>query len=201
MEKLFLVRHGATIWNEQHRYLSRTDLNLSPLGNEQAKKIAKRLSGQPVEVLFTSPLKRCQETAVIIAGQLRLEPIVLKELAEIDFGQWEGLTYEEIKEEFGDIIDQWLDDASSMVVPGGEDWLPFSRRVAAFLSSVASRTEKVGVAVTHGGVIKAVVNRIFRLKQNAFKRFILSNASISAIGFAKKEPYLIYLNDTCHLEE
>lgn len=201
MEKLFIVRHGATIWNEQRRYISWTDLNLSLLGNKQAKKIAKRLFGLPVEVIFTSPLKRCQETAEIIANQFKLEPIISDELAEVDFGQWEGLTYKEIKEQFGDLIDRWLDDAGSVTIPGGEDWPKFLQRVAAFLSSAGSRPEKVGVAVTHGGVIKAIVNQILNFKQSAYKRFLLSNASITAVGFANGEPYLIFLNDTSHLEE
>lgn len=201
MEKLFLVRHGATIWNEQHRYVSRTDLDLSPLGNKQAEKIAKKLFGLPVEVFFTSPLKRSQETAEIIADPFKLEPIVLSELTEIDFGQWEGLTYEEIKQRFDDRIDRWLDDAGSVTIPGGEDWTKFRRRTAAFLSSAASRPEKIGVAVTHGGVIKAMVNQILNLKQSAYKRFLLSNASITAVGFANGEPYLIFLNDTSHLEQ
>jgi alpha-ribazole phosphatase len=200
MEKLFLVRHGETVWNEERRYIGLTDLSLSEKGREQADRLAQWLANKPIEVIFSSPLKRSRETAEIIASKFNLEVVILSELREIDFGEWEGLTYAEIKGRFGDLIDRWLKDASLVDIPAGENWSDVMERVSSFLSKVATTTQDVGVAVTHGGLIKALVVKVLGMKATEFRRFLVSNGSLSAIGFSNQHPYLRFLNDTCHLE-
>lgn len=201
MEKLFLVRHGETVWNSERRYIGRTDLPLSEEGLRQASNLAKRFSAGKVEAIFTSPLKRSVQTAEIVGKEIGLKAVVVPELIEIDFGDWEGLTYEEIKQKFGDLIDRWLFSPSRVEIPSGERWEMVTKRVENFLVKMAKRPEKTGLAITHGGIIKIIIGLIFNHQRVPFASFIISNSSVSAIGFAADRPYLLYLNDTCHLKE
>lgn len=200
MEELFLVRHGETVWNEERRYISFTDLSLSKRGREQANRLAERLVEEPIEVIFSSPLKRCLETAEIIASKFNLEVVTFPELREVDFGEWEGLTYAEIKGRFGDLIDRWLEDANLVDIPAGESWKDIVDRASFFLSQTAAAQQKVGLAVTHGGLIKAMFVKVLGMDASEFRRFLVSNGSLSAIGFSNQHFYLKFLNDTCHLE-
>ncbi len=201
MEKLFLVRHGETIWNAERRYIGRTDLPLSEEGAKQARRLAQRFSTEKVEIIFSSPLKRAIQTAEIIGKENGLKVEVLAELVEVDFGDWEGLTYEEIKQKFGDLIDRWLFSPSKVEIPSGEKWESVTQRVKSFLDQMSHRPEKTGLAVTHGGVIKTIVGSILDHKRVPFASFLISNSSVSAIGFADSRPFLLYLNDTCHLRK
>lgn len=201
MEKLFLVRHGETVWNSERRYIGRTDLSLSAKGKEQALSLARRFSSEKIEAIYTSPLKRAVETAKIIGEKVGLEPVILSELIEVDFGEWEGLTYEEIKQKFGGLIDRWLFSPSKVEIPSGEEWESVTKRVKHFLKQMAQRPEKTALAITHGGVIKTIIGLILDHQRVPFASFLISNSSVSAIGFADGRPYLLYLNDTCHLKE
>lgn len=201
MQKLFLVRHGETVWNSERRYIGRTNLTLSTKGIEQAKSLARRFAREDVEAIFTSPLKRSLETARIIGREVSLEPVVINELIEVDFGKWEGLTYEEIKEKFGEIIDRWLFSPSKVEIPSGESWEEVMRRAKEFLRQVSERPEKTGLAITHGGIIKTIVALIFNHQRVPFASFLIGNASVSAVGFTEGRPYLLFLNDTCHLKK
>jgi broad specificity phosphatase PhoE len=205
MQKLFLVRHGETIWNSERRYIGRTDLSLSDKGFEQAQNLAQRFAkkneGEKIQAIWTSPLKRSVETAKIIGKEIGLEPEIINELIEVDFGEWEGLTYEEIKEKFGDLIDRWLFSPSIVEIPSGESWRSLTERVRNFLTQASRRPEKVALAITHGGIIKTITGLILDHQRVPFASFLISNASVSAIGFAGERPYLLFLNDTCHLRQ
>ncbi len=201
MEKLFLVRHGETVWNSERRYIGRTDLPLSEEGIKQARSLANRFSKEKVEAIFTSPLKRAIQTAEIISKETGLKTVVFPELIEVDFGDWEGLTYEEIKQKFGDLIDNWLFRPSKVEIPSGEKWESVTKRVKSFFDEMSKRSEETALVITHGGVIKTIISLILNHERIPFASFLISNSSVSAIGLADSRPYLLYLNDTCHLKD
>ncbi|MHB0939990.1 MAG: histidine phosphatase family protein, partial [Armatimonadota bacterium] len=117
--KLYLIRHGQTDWNLAQRFQGQSDIPLNEIGRRQANALADRLSSQPFEVAYSSDLQRALETAKVIAGD-RLEIKTDLRLREMDFGDWEGATYNKIKEECPGALTTWEDDVYKNAPPNGE---------------------------------------------------------------------------------
>src|SRR5436309_5200504 len=107
LTELLLVRHGETDWNRDRRFQGHADPPLNDAGREQARVLADELAGDRIELIYTSDLQRARETAEIVAGQLGLDVIPLRELREIDVGEWEGFTWPEIVERFPEGARKW----------------------------------------------------------------------------------------------
>jgi|Deesub1362A_J573_1020465.scaffolds.fasta_scaffold13552_3 alpha-ribazole phosphatase len=204
MKKVYLVRHGETLWNAEKKYLGLTDIGLTKNGLSQAERLAQRLEGEGIEVIFTSPLLRAKETASLIAEKLNVPVEVWEELREVHFGEWEGLTYEEIRGKYGDLINKWMENPSAFSIPGGDSWEEINKRAERFLKRVQERKEEIALAVSHGGLIKAIFARVLHMRPPDFTSFLIGNGSLSAIGFHGRGIYrnthAIFINDTCHLE-
>lgn len=150
--ELFLIRHGMTKGNEEKRYIGKTDLSLSEKGIEDLEK----RNYPDVQIVFSSPLSRCIETAKIIYPNYEI--IIIDELREIDFGRFEGKNYEELN---GDEDYQaYIDSGGRMTFPGGEDMKTYSEMVMKGLDEVVSIARKKDVeraaAIVHGGTIMAI---------------------------------------------
>lgn len=133
--KLVLIRHGATEGNKEHRYIGRTD---EPLSSEAKEKLSAETNCYPrIDRLFTSPMKRCIETAEIIYPDQK--PVVVDLLREMDFGEFEGKNYEELN---GDQRYQaWIDSGGTLVFPNGESREEFIQRCCEGLREVFSQIE------------------------------------------------------------
>lgn len=149
MTYLALTRHGQTDWNLAKRIQGSTDIPLNETGRAQALETASVLSSTGWDAVLTSPLDRAMETARIIAGALGLpEPISVPGLVERNYGEAEGLDYEELHSRF----------PGDTVVPGRETHREVQRRVHAALIEVAEqRPGQSLVVVCHGGVISSLV--------------------------------------------
>ena len=161
---LAFIRHGETQANKERRYLGKTDESLSEEGMKilESYKIQKRYPD--VEYLFTSPMKRCMETAEIIYPTLC--PIIIPEWEEINFGQFEYRNYEELK---GDAeYQKWLSSGGTLNFPGGESKKDFILRcksglirMCSELSQTLERNAKKSVFVgmiVHGGTIMSLLS-------------------------------------------
>lgn len=114
---LALIRHGETKANREHRYLGRTDEGLSKDGIDRLLEYKRRNDYPAAEFLFSSPMKRCLETAEILYPNL--SPVIIPEWVEMDFGRFEYKNYEELK---GDVQYQaWVDSRGTLAFPEGED--------------------------------------------------------------------------------
>lgn len=155
--QLYLVRHGATAWNEGGRFQGQSDVPLNDRGIEQAEAAARRLRGLQAAAIYSSDLRRARQTAEIIAAALRRPQHAVRlcrSLREIDFGSWEGLTWIDIERRWGTLLDQWCRDPRSATPPGGEPFVHFEARVRHAISTIASRHPgQTVIVVTHGGVI------------------------------------------------
>jgi broad specificity phosphatase PhoE len=94
--RLLLVRHGATAWNNEGRIIGSTDFPLSTDGRKQAQQLGIRLSGEPIDIILSSDLKRASETARIISIECGAPLVLDNRLREVDFGLWEGMTVRQI---------------------------------------------------------------------------------------------------------
>ncbi len=122
-----LVRHGLTQANVERRYISYTDNSILPQASEELRPLRRALA-HPAPLLYTSDMRRCRETIAYLRPRDGGEASVDTRLREYDFGMWEGLTYNDLKEE--PQYRKWLDDMSSVQPPRGEPWQSFCTRTA-----------------------------------------------------------------------
>lgn len=164
--ELVIIRHGITQWNAERRYLGHTDLPLLPSALESLKNLKNQLSlSGRFSRVYCSDLLRCRETLAYLAPSLQENAVYDKRLREMNFGDWEGSTYEELKENRQ--YRSWLDDPASVTPPNGESWDEFAGRVQSFLSECLQSTDASEqgaegedmlqriLIMTHGGVIRA----------------------------------------------
>jgi probable phosphoglycerate mutase len=198
-----LLRHGETLLTPEKRFSGSggSDPSLSAVGLRQAEAVAAALAARgTIEEIVSSPLKRTRETAEAVAARLNLDVRIDEGLRETDFGAWEGLTFAEVRERYGDDLTAWL--ASPKVAPpGGESFATVTRRVSAtrdkLLATYAGRTV---LLVTHVTPVKTLVRLALGAPPESLFRMELSAASLSAVAYyADGNASVRLLNDTSHL--
>jgi broad specificity phosphatase PhoE/ribonuclease HI len=201
--RLILVRHGETAMTSQGRYSGRGDVPLSEQGEAQAMAAAGRVAGisRDVAAVVSSPLLRCMRTAEFIAAELgNVKVTVLPELIECDFGDWEGLTFAEVRERWPDELDRWL-DSTSVAPPGGESFQVVAKRVRGALATLQSAYPSgTVVVVSHVSPIKLILRDALAASDAFLHRLFLDAAGVSTMdmwpdgGIAVRS-----VNETAHL--
>ncbi len=163
--KLTLIRHGATPGNAEKRYMGKTDEPLSVAGMEELYRLkaAGRYPSKP-EMMFSSPLQRCLQTAELLYGdgssgvtesKTRIHSI--QDFAEMDFGEFEGMNYRELNG--NPQYQAWIDSGGIIAFPGGEDRNTFISRCSRGMQELyAVAAGRSAVAVVHGGTIMALLS-------------------------------------------
>ena len=158
--KLLFVRHGETDWNLELRYQGHKDTDLTPKGIQQAERAAEITAEYNPQALYASDLKRTMHTASIIGKVLNMAAKPEPGLREIDFGEWEGLTYPEVKEKYPAEVEIWREAPLQACVPGGEDLRQVLDRVLSAVEKACSSSKGNIVFVTHGGPIRLLLCHI-----------------------------------------
>jgi probable phosphoglycerate mutase len=186
-ERIVLVRHGATEWSVSGRHTSRTDLPLTEDGEASARALRPRLTELGVTVAWSSPRRRALETAAL-AGHAAA--VVDDDLAEWDYGDYEGRTTAAIRAERPGWT-LWQDG-----VPGGETAAEVAARADRVLARVAS-VERGEVAVfSHGHFLRVLAARWLGFGPEAGACFALSTASVSVLGREREQAVLAAWNLT-----
>ena len=165
--KLVLIRHGATAANNEHRYLGKTEEALSKEGIDELQKAKYAKSYPKIDELFSSPMKRCLETAQILYPDK--EARIIPEWEEMDFGAFEGKNYTDLKDDVR--YQAWIDSNGTLPFPEGESREEFIKRceqgfyrmLTCFLKTVDERqngTKTIGLIV-HGGTIMALLSSYY----------------------------------------
>lgn len=205
MTRLYLVRHGETEWNRASKVQGRTDIELSREGIKQAHKLAKRIAGEDINVIYSSSLKRALRTAEIIADCKSCSVVKSEEYHEICLGPWEGMTINEIQEKYGEHFRIYREDPANFKLPGAETFLDLTERTYnAILEIVRKHSGENILLVSHGTAIKAAIIRILGIDIINYTKFRIDNASLSIIGFSEsipEKPVVICFNDTSHLRK
>lgn len=170
--KLLLIRHGHTLWHESGRVAGRSDVALSDFGRVAVKRLAKTLSTAQVQgQWFSSPMQRSCETARILRDPVNLidpaastaEPVLDARLCELDFGDWEGMSWQDVHALDGQKLKAWSEDWVNRAPPNGETFARQAYRCREFLLECASMTESRDeqprqlVVIAHGGTIRALL--------------------------------------------
>jgi ribonuclease H / adenosylcobalamin/alpha-ribazole phosphatase len=198
-----LLRHGATELSAERRFSGRGDIALTKEGIRQAGLAARRLAAAPgVDVIVTSPLQRARRTAEAVAEATGAPMIVDDDLAEADFGEWQGLSFAEASQRWPDELAAWLASVD-VAPPGGESFAAVTRRVVAALDRLlAAHALKTLVLVSHVTPIKTLACRAMLAPSAALFRISLDVASLCEIVWYSDGPAVLRsLNDTAHLRQ
>ena len=176
MTRLLLIRHGRPVDDARGRCYGRLDVGLSPEGLVEATALGRALRATAV---VSSPARRALETATALG-----EPEVDERLCELDFGELEGRTYEEIERERPELFAAWMRTPTVVRFPGGEGFEDLRRRAVAAATELRARHDGGTVAVvTHGGVVRALLADALGLPSAAIFRLDVGYARVSVVDW------------------
>jgi broad specificity phosphatase PhoE len=184
MSRLFLVRHGETIWHQHNRYAGRTDVPLSAQGRAQAERLSAWATAAALDGIWSSTLSRARETAAPAAAATGLELHVDARLRELDFGAAEGLTIAEIGERFPDALAAFQADPVAHHLPGGENPDAAIGRALDSLQAIArAQPEGRVLVVAHTTLIRLVLCRLIGVPPRDYRRLfpVVDNVALTEL--------------------
>lgn len=199
--RVILVRHGQTAWNRVERFRGRADVPLDETGLAQARATAERVARQwtPTAV-YTSPLGRARKTAEVIAAPLGLPVQPDDGLLDIDYGEWQGLTTEEVRLRWPEALTAWLAAPHTARVPAGETLKAVRSRAVRSLGRITSDHEGQTVCVVaHHVVNRLILLEVLGLGNERFWHIRQDTCAINVFEAQTGDFTLVSLNDTCHL--
>jgi alpha-ribazole phosphatase/probable phosphoglycerate mutase len=177
---IVLVRHAHN--GMAGRFCGHSDPPLSSEGREQAARSADSLAHRPLTHIFSSDLLRCRETAAFVVARARLPVELLPELREMRFGEWEGLTWDEITQRDAAYARRWIEEYPWLPAPGGEEFGDFRKRVQTALHELAGVIPGGHAAVvTHSGVIRTFLLDVLQLPVSELAALSVEYASCTEI--------------------
>lgn len=216
--RLLLIRHAEIERRYQRAFGGRLDINLSDRGRAQARTLAQFLRGKQIAAIYASPMKRVQQTlAPFLNGmgdatlprrtspqQRRrhqtenpLTQTILPGLQEVDFGDWSGYTWTEVREKFGVHPYDWLDEIELGAVPNGENGVQFRARVEACLFESIRRHPGETIAIfSHGGVIRMMLSILLDLPLPKMNSFEIEYTSVTQVALHPELNEIELLNFT-----
>jgi len=195
--RLLLVRH-AEVETRYHKIFGGTiDMNLSPRGLEQAEILAKFLQRKKFNAIYASPMRRVQQTLAPFLNNGAPPQTILKDLREVNFGDWTGLNWEQVCEKFNLLTHEWLDHIERGVAPNGESGPQFRARVEPCLREIIKNhpAETVGI-FCHGGVIRMILAILLEIPLPKTNMFEVEYASVTQIALHPAHAEIELLNFT-----
>lgn len=200
--RFVLLRHGQTAMSAARQYSGWSNPELTSVGLEQARRAAAFIGRRGgIDAIVASPLQRCQQTAHEVSEQLGGMPVrTIDGLIEMDFGQWDGLSFSQAHEADPELHSAWLDD-SRTAPPGGESLQQVHRRVKKVREELERKyAGKTIVVVSHVTPIKSILRQALDASASMFHRMHLDLASISVAEFYSDGPTCVRsVNDTHYL--
>ncbi len=200
--QVFLIRHGEVDF-PQGVFYGQKDIPLSGRGKKQSKLVARRLSEARIDSIISSDLSRCTYLAECIRDfQKECEVFLSESLREINFGKWQGLSWDEIEEEYPGKMKERMNNLSSFRPPGGESLSDLLERAYPILKDVFSGRYGKRVAIAcHGGVNRVLISKILGMDLQKIFSLQQDYSCVNEIFSFSNGPKVIKrLNCTCHLE-
>jgi probable phosphoglycerate mutase len=190
MSELVLVRHGETEWSASGQHTGVTDLPLTPTGEHQVSRLRPLLAGYRFELVLASPRLRARRTAELLGWA---DPTIEPDLAEWDYGGYEGRTTAEISAELGQPWRIWTDPVPAGVTPG-ETLAQVAQRADRVLARVRPLLEAGGdiALVGHGHDLRVLAARWLGLDPQAGALLALAAGSMSGLGYEHDRPVIVY---------
>lgn len=201
MTEIILTRHGQTEWNRVERFRGRADVPLNETGLAQAAAVSQRIAAvwRPVAV-YSSPMSRAVKTGEIIAGPHGLDVQILPALNDIDYGTWQGLTPDQVRTRWPDLLDAWYRTPEMARFPGGETLEALSRRASdAVREVIRLHPQDTVVLVGHLSVNRVLLLHALGLPLARYWRLSQGTCAINVLLAEDGDFTIVSLNDTCHL--
>ena len=202
MTAIILIRHGETDWNREQVFRGRIDVALNEVGVTQARAVQESLKDTEIDGIYSSPLSRAFETATIVGENRNVTVRGEEGLIDIDFGAWQGLSHQKVKEEYKDLYETWLAQPDLVTFPDGESLKEVRIRSMESLEEVIKNNpEKTLALVSHRVVLKVLLCTILGLELSRFWYLRQDTCAINRVEYKDGNYFLTLLNDTGHLRE
>lgn len=201
MTRIILVRHGETEWNVGEVFRGRRDVGLNEIGIRQAELVRGYLADWSIEAVYSSPLKRAQDTAKCVANHHGLDVRVADGLVDFDYGVWEGLTHQEVKDRYSRLYERWLKEPHLVRMPAGESLHQVTERARGVLDDVVSEHRGTVVLVSHRVVNKVLTCSMLGLDNSHFWDIRQDLGGVTVFNCMAGHFILTLHNDTCHLRQ
>ncbi len=199
MTTVYLIRHGQTAWNREEVFRGRADIPLNETGRKEALLTGQYLKRVKTDSIYSSPLSRAVETAEAIALNQDKEVQISEGLIDIDFGRWQGISHEEVRERYGDLYRQWKHNPHLVRFPGGESLEELRERALRVIDDIVpEHGDETLVMVSHRVVNKIVLCGLLGLDNSHFWQIGQDTGCINILEFGEGFR-LRCLNDTSHL--
>lgn len=201
MVEIILARHGETDWNTGEIFRGRADIELNEVGVKQAELLGEYLSGEKIDFVYSSPLKRAVKTAEAIARPRAVDVNIVQNLIDFDYGEWQGLSLREVKEKYPELYQDWRDTPEQVRIPGGESLEDVRSRAMPFVEDAVMRCgEGKIVFVSHRVVNKVLICALLGLGNAHFWNIRLDTGGISRFNCGDGRVVLTSHNDTSYLK-
>ena len=189
MTKLILVRHALTTDNQENRLSGHIDSIVSEVGKHQIEKLTSYLQNVDIDKIYTTTSLRTKDTVKDIAQSKRISLIEKDTLKEINFGDFEGITFKEIKESNPDEFEKMISEGDNYKYPNGESLVETYSRVAKEIDNIVKENkDKTILICSHGGTIRNIITHLISKSYDYHWNFRIDNASVSILeienGFA-----------------
>jgi len=201
MARIILVRHGETDWNKREVFRGQIDVLLNQNGLNQAQAVGNALKGQKLNAIYSSPLSRAVQTANEIAKFHNLDVNLEDGYLDLNYGQWQGVSHEEVKTRYPELYDKWHEQPHLLRFPGGESLNDVRERAINALERIIFiHPGDTIIVVAHRVVNKVLLCSVLDLDNSHFWRIRQDTCCINIFEDSKIGYVLYCLNDTCHLK-
>ncbi len=201
MTRYVLVRHGQTEWNRVERFRGRADVPLNETGMAQARATGERVAAEwkPIAV-YSSPLSRAVRTAEAVAERFGLQVQARPNLADIDYGEWQGLTPDEARARWPQEVEAWYSAPQDARIPGGESLAALRARAMTEVMELGKLHQGDTIVLAgHTVINRIILLGVLGLGNERFWRLRQEPCAINVFERDGSDFDLVSLNDTCHL--
>ena len=201
MTKVIFIRHGQTEWNVTGRYQGQSDVKLTEEGKKQAEKLADNLPVAKVDAIYASDLCRAMVTAETIAAKFGLKVQAEPAFRELSFGDWEGLTYQQIVDKWEEAMANFLQHPDILEIPGGESFPAVQQRAMKRLNELIEKHDgQTIVVVAHGAVLRTMLTVALHMPLQYLWSIRQFNTAVNIVRYdSDANPTVELLNSTAHL--
>ena len=193
--RLLLIRHAEVEARYQGVFGGRIDMELSPRGHEQAATLARYLHTKPLSAIYASPMKRVEQTLAPLLLNGASTPVILPDLREVDFGDWTGLSGDQVQGKFGVSAFSWLEQLACGGIANAECGETFRERVEPCLERILADHSGQQVAIfCHGGIIRMLLSILLRWPLASMGMFEIEYASLTQVALLPHKTRLQLLN-------
>lgn len=201
MTKVIFIRHGQTEWNVTGRYQGQSDVKLTEEGRKQAEKLADNFPVAKVDAIYASDLCRAMVTAETIAKKFGLKVQAEPAFRELSFGDWEGLTYQQIVDKWEEAMANFLQHPDILEIPGGESFPAVQQRAMKRLNELIEKHDgQTIVVVAHGAVLRTMLTAALHMPLQYLWSIRQFNTAVNIVRYdSDANPTVELLNSTAHL--